>query len=128
MNKMTKHQKVQVIDDLFSHIGKKPEALNTDEMIYVLESVIPVHVDLVITNHDEVDELLAIYPYIYQKLIKIYAYFIHKVREGKQKKLGVIHVNTMMGYRDCLEQIIKAVKLQYDSLSRRITNDLERRT
>lgn len=124
MNLYDRRQCIDKIDDFFNKIYIKPETMNVEEIITLIESIIPVHADLEISDHKTVDILLSIYPYLYQKIIKLYAYFIHKVRVGMQSK-DKVYADIMRGYRDPLEEIIKAIKLQYDSLSRRITNNIE---
>jgi hypothetical protein len=124
MNK--RQEMVKAIDSFFDHINEKPEQFDVDELTALIESIIPVHVNIEVTNYDEIDDLLAVYPYLYQKLIRIYAYFIHKVRIGVQSK-DRGYADIMRGYRDPLEVLLKACKLQYESLSRRITNLMERR-
>ncbi len=124
--KTKKQEMVEVIDQFFDHINQKPEQFDVDELTALIESIIPVHATLEITDYDEIDNLLAVYPYLYQKLIRVYAYFIHRVRVGVQSK-DRGYADIMRGYRDPLEVLLKACKLQYESLSRRITNFLERR-
>lgn len=113
------------IDNFFNIISEKPEKLNVTKFINSIEAIIPVHAGLEITNYEQIDLLLSVYPYLYQKLIKLYAYFIHKVRVGTQAK-DKYYADLMRSFRDPLEEILKAVKLQYDALSRRITNNIER--
>ncbi len=117
---------IKQIDDFFNHISQKPERMNIDEFIIVVESIIPVHAGHEITNFDQVDLLLSVYPYLYQKMIRLYAYFIHRTRIAVQAK-DRNYADMMRSYRDPLGELLKAVKMQYDSLSRRITNNMERR-
>lgn len=115
---------VEQLDNLFGIIQTNGvEKYPIDELIILLESVIPVHVKVSITQGDDVDTLLAIYPYLFQKLVIIYSQFIHKVRVGGTDKR---YVADMRSYRDAFEQLLRAVRLQYDSLSRRITVHIDR--
>ena len=59
-------------------------------------------------------------------MIRLYAYFIHRTRIAVQAK-DRNYADMMRSYRDPLGELLKAVKMQYDSLSRRITNNMERR-
>ena len=123
---MDRNQMIKQIDDFFDKIMIDPEKMDVNELIYIIEAIIPVHAKMEISSYDEVDTLLAVYPYLYQKMIRLYAYFIHKVRVARQLK-NMAQANVFMAYRDPIEELIKAVKLQYDALSRRITNEMERR-
>jgi hypothetical protein len=122
---MDKNQMIDQIDKFFNKVMEKPEKYPVDELVTIIENIIPVHVSLEITSYDDVDVLLSVYPYFYQKIIRLYAYFIHKVRIGVQNK-DKAYADIMRTYRDPIEELISAVKLQYDSLSRRITNNIER--
>lgn len=117
---------IEQIDKFFEVIGDKPEGYNLDELITITEAIIPVHADLEVTNYDEVDVLLAVYPYLYQKLVKIFAYFAHQVRIATREKQSH-NASYMRSYRDAFEQLMRAVKLQYETLSRRITINIDRR-
>jgi len=121
---MNRKKAVEQIDQVFDYINADPKKVNVEELIYAIEAVVPVHVSLEIKNYDEVDDLLAVYPYIYQKLIKLFAFYIHQVRSASTDKT---YTGLMRSYRDCVEELMKATKLQYDALSRRITNEIERR-
>ena len=123
---MDRNLMIKQIDDFFDKIMIDPEKMDVNELIYIIEAIIPVHARMDITNYDEVDILLAVYPYLYQKMIRLYAYFIHKVRVARQLK-NTVQANVFMTYRDPIEELIKAIKLQYDALSRRMTNEMERR-
>ncbi len=114
------------LDKLFGLIQENGvEKYPIDELIILIESVIPVHVKLDITKADDIDSLLSIYPYLYQKLVIMYAQFIHKARTGGSDKR---YVADMRSYRDAFEQLLRAVKMQYDSLSRRITVNIDNRS
>lgn len=123
---MDRKKMVENIDSFFDKLQEKPEDYTVDELIVIVESIIPIHVNLSITDYEEVDILLAIYPYFFQKMAKVYAYFSHKVRIASQLKKG-IEASNMRAYRDSFEELMRAVRLQYESLSRRITVSLERR-
>jgi hypothetical protein len=118
---------IENIDKFFIELERsRPETYDVDELIVIIESIIPVHVNLLITDYEEVDTLLAIYPYFFQKMARVYAYFSHKVRIASQNK-KTVEASNMRNYRDAFEELMRAVRLQYESLSRRITVLSERR-
>jgi len=117
---------IKSIDTFFEALSVDPEKYDIYEIVVITESIIPVHATLEIMNFDEVDMLLSVYPYLYQKLVKMFAYFSHQVRIAVGNKQPN-KANSMRSYRDSFEQLMKATKMQYDSLSRRITVSIERR-
>lgn len=124
--KKTRKQLAEEIDQFFNKLGTNPEKYDLDELITIVEAIIPVHVGLEVGDIEDVNSLLAIYPFLFQKLVKIFAYFSHKVRICTQQKKSV-DASNMRSYKDAFEQLMRAVKLQYDGLSRRITLLNERR-
>ncbi len=92
----------------------------------MLISMLPVHVGLSIDNFSDVDDLLSLYPYIYQKLVVLHAHMVHRVRlyqaKGNADRLGKAR-----DLRDTMEEVLRSVKLQYESVSRRITLRIETR-
>lgn len=123
---LNKDRLCQQVEAFFGSLGDKPEKLRVDELITIVEAIIPIHAGLEIENFDDIDTLLAIYPYMYQKLVKLFAYFSHKVRIQVQRN-DKKESDAMRSYRDALEQLMKAVKMQYDGLSRRVTVNIDRR-
>ena len=91
-----------------------------------LISMLPVHVGLSIDSFGDVDDLLSLYPYIYQKVVVLHAHMVHRVRiyqaKGYNDKLGKAR-----DLRDTMEEVLRVVKLQYESVSRRITLRIEAR-
>lgn len=124
---MDKANIVQRIDAFFDKLNEDPERYGAEELVTIVEAIVPVHAILEIQNYDEVDDLLAIYPYLFQKMAKVYAFFVHKTRIYSQEK-NIAKKNDAMACRDSFENLMKAVRLQYEALSRRITINLERRT
>lgn len=118
---------VQKIDQFFDRLNYNPEAYSAEELVTIVEAIIPVHATMEIDSYDNVDTLLAIYPYLFQKMAKIYAFFAHQTRIYSQKK-DTSKKNDAMACRDSFENLMRAVRLQYEALSRRITIHLERRT
>lgn len=124
---MNKLDMVEKIDSFFDALNKDPENYGADELVTIVESIIPIHAALQIEDYDMVDTLLAIYPYLFQKMAKVYAFFSHRTRIYSQEK-NIPKKNDMMACRDSFENLMRAVRLQYEALSRRITINLERRT
>lgn len=92
----------------------------------IVVASLPIHLGLTIDSFDDVDTLLSLYPFIYQKLVVLHAHTVHNVRiftkKGHSDSLG-----RARDIRDTIEEMLKMVKLQYESLSRRITLRLESR-
>ena len=62
-------------------------------------------------------ELLGYYPAIYSYISELYVHMMNQVRLAPNKEaLGAYRVR-----RDMLEQLLKNIRLQYDTLSRKIT-------
>ena len=112
------------INKFFEKIDPKPDKFDVLELTVVIESIIPVHVSLEIASYDEVDTLLAVYPYLYQRLVRTYSYFCQQVRVNVKNKTAA---TKMRIYRDTLEELLKTIRMQYESLSRRITVFQDRR-
>jgi hypothetical protein len=87
------------------------------EMFKLIEQ----HVDYLDFNRDKFMFLLGYYPSIYSYVSELFTFMINKVREAKVGRLGGDVVAARMDKRDVLDQVLKAVKFQYDSLSRKIT-------
>lgn len=113
------------LSQFFDMLYRNPMENNVEELIVVIDSIIPVHVDLDLSSFDEVDKLLSLYPFIYQKLVRLFAIYMHIVRRHGREKTP--DANKARDYRDAMEELLKVVKLQYEALSRRITVLQERR-
>lgn len=92
----------------------------------MLLSLLPVHVGLSTDNYSDVDGLLSLYPYLYQKIVVLHSHMVHKVRVYSTKNTSS-NLGKARDLRDTLEQILRTIKLQYDSISRRITLRVENR-
>lgn len=119
---------IEQYDILFKEV-LTPEGIFQYDTGYLADTLIemmPTHVHLTIDSFTDVDALLALYPYIYQKLVILHAHMVHKVRvysrSGNQESLGKAR-----DLRDTMEELLKVVKLQYESVSRRITLRIETR-
>lgn len=94
--------------------------LSLDEIRKICFSLVPTHEDKLFLDRDEYVALLGRYPAIYQYLSEIYVYLIARVRAYSEAKNSLKKMQAM-DRRDCLEQILKVVKFQYDGLSRKTT-------
>ena len=92
------------------------EVLDFDTIRKTLFDMVKTHKDL-LYDKDIYIELLGYYPAIYSYMSELYVYMLNRVRLAPDKKaLGQYRVR-----RDMLEQLLKDIRLQYDSLSRKIT-------
>ena len=82
--------------------------------------MIEVHVDLMDLDMEKYTYLLGYYPAIYNYLSEMYTFMITKVRE-KMELNDRYETALARDKRDILDQALKSLKLQYDSLSRKIT-------
>lgn len=109
-------------DHIFSNVLTFETVLYMDgkQALEIIDSLIPRHAGLQISSRSEVDLLISIYPVLYQKVSMLYMHLVHHVRaltkDGSKDLLAIAR-----DHRDCFEQLLKVIKLQYDSLSRRIT-------
>ena len=81
--------------------------------------LIELHTDYVDMQHEKFLFLLGYYSAMYQYFSELYTYLIGRVRHHSKQKTG--GVDNVRDKRDMLEQILKVTKMQYDSLSRKIT-------
>lgn len=82
--------------------------------------MIHLHVDMISMDNDKFVYLLGYYAALYQYFSELYTFCIGKMRqflEADQKS----KVSNARDKRDMMECLMKSVKLQYDSLSRKIT-------
>jgi hypothetical protein len=87
-------------------------------------SLVDSHVDYVEMDREKFLYLLGYYPAIYTSLAELHSFMINKVREAKRAESTPVKrdlVDERMDKRDILEEVLKAIKFQYDSLSRKIT-------
>lgn len=95
-------------------------SLSLDEIRKICFELVPTHEQSVIFDQQEYLALLGQYPAVYQYLSEIYVYLIARVRAFSEAKNSLKKIQAM-DRRDCLEQILKVVKFQYDGLSRKTT-------
>ena len=95
-----------------------------EEMFKLIET----HVDYMDMDQDKFVYLLGYYPAMYNYMSELYTFMIAQVRERMElsDKFGTARARDK---RDILEQVLKSCKMQYDSLSRKITlfSDVEKR-
>ena len=83
------------------------------QMIYL-------HVDMMSMNDEKFAYLLGYYSALYTYFSELYTFCIGKFRDFQRvDNKGMI--NEMRDKRDMMENLMKCAKLQYDSLSRKIT-------
>jgi len=94
--------------------------VSTEVLRLEIFKLIEVHVDYMDLNQDKYVYLLGYYPAMYNYFSELYTSMIAKVRERMElsDKFGTAIARDK---RDILEQALKSCKLQYDSLSRKIT-------
>ena len=92
----------------------------TEDIRRYAYGLIEVHVDYTSLDRERFTYLLGYYPAIYSHLSELYTVLISAVREAVE--LGDrFTAARRRDRRDVLEEALKALKLQYDSLSRKIT-------
>lgn len=94
--------------------------LSLDEIRDICFGLVPTHDKSLTIDVEEYTRLLGQYPALYQYFSEIYVYLIARVRSFSEAKntLGKIKA---MDRRDCLEQVLKVIKFEYDGLSRKTT-------
>jgi len=113
---------IENYDNIFSKVLTFETILYMDgkQVLDIIESLIPRHAGIQISSRSDVDLLISVYPVLYQKVSILYMHLVHHVRaltkDGSKDLLAIAR-----DHRDCFEQLLKVIKLQYDSLSRRIT-------
>ena len=94
--------------------------LTLDEIRTICFNMVPTHENTLQIDLQQYVYLLGQYPAIYQYLSEIYVYLVARVRAFSEAKNSLKKIQAM-DRRDCLEQILKVVKFQYDGLSRKAT-------
>lgn len=90
------------------------------EVSNTLYKMIEHHVDYASMNTEKFVFLLGYYASIFQYFSELYTFLIGKVRDMMEIKDN-FRLAKYRDKRDLLEQLLKATKLQYESLSRKIT-------
>lgn len=94
--------------------------LELDDVRTRLFGLIERHDKSVILDPELYVRLLGEYAGIYQYMSEIYVYLIARTRAFAEAK-NVVKKIRAQDRRDCLEHILKVVKFEYDSLSRKVT-------
>lgn len=99
---------------------KNLDNTDTETLRQEMFKMVETHVDFTTMNKDKFLFLLGYYPAIYAYYSELYTFMIAKVRERVElrDKFGADRARDK---KDILEQALKSCKLQYDSLSRKIT-------
>lgn len=95
-------------------------AADFDEMRTTLFSLVRTHEGSNVMDRQLYVDLMGRYAALYQYFSELYTYLIGKVRDYAELK-DPFRKAKAMDRRDCLEQLLKVVKFQYDSLSRKVT-------
>jgi len=91
-----------------------------DEIRIALFSVLEPHAELIYLNNAEYVRLIGEYASLYQYASELYVHCISLVRSYSEQK--ELHLKAQaMDRRDMVEQYLKAIKFQYDALSRKVT-------
>jgi hypothetical protein len=94
--------------------------LDFDEMRRTLFSLIRTHSDSLVLDRDLYVQLLGEYAALYQYYSELYTFLIGKVRDYAEAR-APFRKQKAMDKRDCLEQVLKCAKFEYESLSRKVT-------
>lgn len=94
--------------------------LSLDEIRVMCFSSIPTHEKSLTIDPQEYTRLLGLYPALYQYYSEIYTHLISCTRAFTEAK-NVVGKIKAMDRRDCLEQVLKVIKFEYDGLSRKTT-------
>lgn len=78
-----------------------------------------VHVDYTSMDIDKFIYLLGYYPAIFNYISELFTYMINQVREASNTKSS--NLGSYRDKRDMLERVLKSIKFQYESLSRKVT-------
>lgn len=82
--------------------------------------MVELHVDYVSMDVEKFTYLLGYYAAIYNYFSELYTFLIGRVRAYKEAG-NTFKASRTRDKKDILEQVQKSTKLQYDSLSRKIT-------
>lgn len=94
--------------------------LSLDEIRKICFGVVPTHHEATVIDTEEYTRLLGLYPALYQYFSEIFVHLIACVRKFSQAK-NTINKLKAQDRKDCLEQVLKVIKFEYDGLSRKTT-------
>lgn len=98
------------------NVGK----IDAEELRSYCFSMIDLHVDLISLDLEKFTYLLGYYPAIYNYFAELYTYLIGEVRKSMELN-DRFRTARLRDKRDVLEEALKSTKLQYESISRKIT-------
>lgn len=94
--------------------------LSLDEIRDICFGSIPTHEKSLVVDSERYAQLLGQYPALYQYFSEIYVYLIARTRAFSEAH-NITDKIKAMDRRDCLEQVLKVIKFEYDGLSRKTT-------
>lgn len=94
--------------------------LSLDEVRVRLFGLIERHDKSLILDQPLYVRLLGEYAGLYQYMSEIYVYLIARVRAYTEAR-NTLQKIAAQDRRDCLEHVLKVVKMNYDALSRKVT-------
>lgn len=94
--------------------------MDFDEMRAFCFGLIKGHEDKIVMDVEFMVTRLGEYPALFQYFSELYTFMVGKVREAQELR-DTFRKMRYMDKRDCLEQVLKTIKFQYDALSRKVT-------
>ena len=94
--------------------------LTLDEVRVRLFAMVERHDGSVLLDPPLYVRLLGDYAALYQYVSELYVYLLCRARAFSEAK-NVMGRMKAMDRRDCVEQVLKVIKFEYDSLSRKVT-------
>jgi len=115
---------IAMYDDVFSKIVTihNVAKLSYEESAVFIDSLIPRHADITMSSFDDVDGMLQLYPYLYQKVSLLHYSLINAVRKLIESNHDKNALGAARAQRDIFEQLLRVIKLQYESLEKRMYN------
>lgn len=96
------------------------EAIDLEGLRKYCFPMIELHVDYVSLDIEKFTYLLGYYPAIYTHFADLYTFLLSRVRAYSDAG-NKFQASRTRDKRDILEEALKAIKLQYESISRKIT-------
>lgn len=92
----------------------------TEDLRSFCFDMISLHVDITSMDSEKFVYLLGYYPAIYNYFAELYTFLIGEVRKSTELN-DKFRTARLRDKRDILEETLKSTKLQYESISRKIT-------
>lgn len=99
---------------------KNIDSISLEDMRSHIFAMIELHVDLTEINVEKYAYLLGYYPAMYNYVAELFTHQIARVRDYVEVS-DKFRAARARDRRDILEEALKSIKLQYESLSRKIT-------